>query len=84
MEISPITGIRALPSIKAPAAVPELRGIFEVEYSARTGDETYSSSGGKSERGLEDEEDDLEDGSEAELKVHALEQGVGRQISYFA
>ena len=54
-----------------------------IENSSRTGDETYSPSGGKSAGGREDEWDDLED--EAALsRARAMEEGQGRQISYFA
>jgi hypothetical protein len=84
MEISPITGIRALPALKAPTANSGLSAVFGVEYLARTGDESYSPNGGKSPRGLEDEADDLQDDSEAESKVYAAEKGLGRQVNYFA
>jgi hypothetical protein len=84
MEISPITGIRALPAIKAPAAISGLSAVFGVEYLARTRDESYSPNRGKSPRGLEDEADELEDESEIESKVYAAERGLGRKVSFFA
>jgi hypothetical protein len=83
MEISPIAGIRALPIMKALPADYGLSPVFDMESLAKIGDETYSPSGGKSAGGREDEWDDLED--EAALsRARAMEEGQGRQISYFA
>jgi len=47
MEISPISGIRAMPVVKVPPADSDLTRVLDVEDSFRPGDDNYSGSGGK-------------------------------------
>jgi len=96
VEISPITGIRAFPA-KVPAADAKNWAVFEIENSSRTGDETYSSSGGKSAEKDEDEYEEsaaeaeaqnealaeAANGDEPELKALALGSGTNRKVSFF-
>jgi hypothetical protein len=93
MEISPIAGIRAMPVVKAPPADTELTAVFDIDNSARTGDETWTPSNSKSGRGSEDdgsedEFEEFEDATELEEetspRVFAAEKTEGRQISFFA
>jgi hypothetical protein len=89
MEISPITGIRAMPVMKSPPVDPELTALFDIENTARTGDETYSPSAAKSARGAEDdgsedEFDDLADEDEVESTRQPAGKNPSRQISFFA
>jgi hypothetical protein len=69
-EIGPIQGIRSLPSIRSKAADRGLLEIFETEYLARSGDETYSRNGAKSAGGSEDEFE--ESTAEAEAAAEPL------------
>ncbi len=62
MSITPITNLTQLPQPRTVGSQLEPPPMERVENSARTGDETYSPSGGKSSRGSED------DGSEEELE----------------
>ena len=93
MEISPIAGIRAMPVVKAPSADPELTAVFDIDNSARIGDETWTPSDKKSGRGGEDdgtdeELDEFEDSADLEAEPHtevsAADQSQARQISFFA
>lgn len=84
MEISPIAGMRAMPVVKVPPADPELSPLFDIENSAGPRDDSYSGSGKNATGGQDDEADELEDGIEAELGRHAVENGQGAQINYFA
>lgn len=87
MEISPITGIRALPVLKAPPSDPELSAVYDISNYARIGDETYSPSGNRSSSGFEDDED-FDDGPSsqqvAESTMAVVESRFGRSISVFA
>jgi hypothetical protein len=94
MEIGPIIGIRAFPFLKSPPPDADLSAVFDIENTARTGDETYSSSNQESARGAEDdgpEDDALEDdfGSlsgddQAEAPSSPVSKTLSRQISFFA
>jgi hypothetical protein len=92
MEISPITGIRNQPTVSRKETVLELPGVFEIEHSSRTGDETYSPSGGKPSGGYEDDEDEgeedvyehLEEDPKLAPSGQAALSGQARPVSYFA
>ena len=58
MEISPIPGIRALPSVKAPPTDLRLSAVFDIENSSGPGDDTYSGSGRKASGGQDDEDEE--------------------------
>jgi hypothetical protein len=91
VEIGPITGVRAFPA-KVPAADAKHWAVFEIEDSARTGDETYSPGGGKSAEEDEDQyeetvaeaEAEPEDEVQPEVKMLAAESGISRKVSFFA
>jgi hypothetical protein len=59
MGITPITSLIPLPTGRAIPSGLEPLPMERIENSAKTGDETYSPSGGRSARGSAD--DDLED-----------------------
>jgi len=84
MEISPIPGIRTMPSFKAQRMDSELSAVIDIDNCAKIGDETYTPSGGKSAGGGEDEFDDFEEeNDEDELKAKSAG-NADRQISFFA
>jgi hypothetical protein len=87
MEISPISGIRALPMIKATPANSELTPLFDIENSPRAGDETFTSSNQNSSGGQDDE--DLEDPPGEEMQESASASDPSdfprpRQVNFFA
>jgi hypothetical protein len=89
MEISPITGIRALPVMKTPSPDPELAAVFDISNYARIGDETYSPNGNRSSSGFEDEDSDFQDDQPSdqqlmESTMAVVESRFGRSISVFA
>jgi hypothetical protein len=89
MEIGPIIGIRAFPFLKSPPPDADLSAVFDIENTARTGDETYSSSNQESARGAEDDalEDDfgsLSGDDQAEAPSSPVSKTLSRQISFFA
>jgi hypothetical protein len=55
MEISPIPGIRALPTLKPPKNSPQLSAIFEIENAFGPQQDTYSNGGRNLAGGLDDE-----------------------------
>jgi hypothetical protein len=93
MEISPIPGIRNQPTIRPKETFLGLPEVFEVEYSSRTGDETYSPAGtgpgsGYEEDEFTEEEDELEDREdepEAEPETRPKTAATGNgPVNYFA
>ncbi len=86
-EIGPIQAIRGLPTtIRSKAADQGMLEIFEAEYLARSGDETYSRNGAKSAAGSEDEfeESSNEDEVVAEpLSLPATPDGEDPKINLF-
>ena len=94
MGITPISNLAPLPLARSVQADLEPLPMERVENSARTGDETYSPSGGKSARGSEDDtsEDDasednidqLEDDAGSEPAAPSREAGQPRSVSFFA
>jgi hypothetical protein len=89
MEISPISGIRALPVLKIRPAESELTALSDIEKLARTDDESYTPSGGNQVSAAEDDEEELiedaSEGDEPELAATtSIEADSGRAISFFA
>ena len=89
MGITPITNLTGLLASRPIGSDLEVPPMARVENSARTGDETYSPSGGKSAGGSEDDgsEDDFEDlagEDEAESTGQSGWKNLTRQISFFA
>jgi hypothetical protein len=87
MGIGPITNLAPLPLTGSIASDLEPLPMARVENSARTGDETYSPSGGKSAGGSEDsgaDEDFEELAGEHEKVAFAAENSLSRQVSFFA
>lgn len=88
MEISPISAIRLAPMMRSKQTDRGLPEVFEIESSARSGDETYSSDGNGTPSGFEDEQD-AETGEELDSET-AVEQRAekapddGGEISFFA
>jgi hypothetical protein len=94
MGITPITNLTPLPVARAILADLDPRPMERVEKPPRSGDETYSPSGGKSTRGSEDdasEEDgfvtasgELNDETGTVEGAEARDSGQQRAISFFA
>ena len=94
MGISPITGLIPLSIARPIQAALEPLPVERVENSARTGDETYSPSGGKSACGSEDDADEddtlkgddfeMSDESDTEQTDQPTEINPSRGISFFA
>jgi len=88
MEISPISGIRALPALKARPTESELTALSDIEEMARIGDETYTPSSGNQASAAEDDEEELIDEPEPEdpeeAPTVAIHPAQGRAISFFA
>jgi len=55
MGIGPISGVRMVEAVKAPPAHSQLAAVFDVAYTARVGEETYSG-GGRTASGQDQEE----------------------------
>jgi hypothetical protein len=84
MEISPVSGVRIAPMVKSRESFLGTPGVFEVVYSSRTDDETYSPSNQRAASGAEEEEDEEAEDGESEPRVQAIEGGAKKQINYFA
>ena len=88
MEISPISGVRALPALKGRPSHMELTALSDIEELARTGDETYTPSNGSQASVAEDEVDLIEDAPEEEEPEQAdtvpIQTDPGGAISFFA
>lgn len=61
MDIGPISAIRPVSMVRSQSAAPDLAGVFRVEFQ-REQDERYTPSQQKASRGLEDEDNEIEDG----------------------
>jgi hypothetical protein len=84
MEISPITGIRALPVVKTPPVDSDISRVFDIENSSKPGDDSYSGSGKKSAGGQDDEDEALEESREVESPASAPDDKPTAQFNYFA
>ena len=82
MEIAPIPGIRALPSVNAPQGDFHPPEVFDIEGSARPGDDDRQRGGRKASGAEENDEDDLK--PEAETEPGAEAESESRQVDYFA
>jgi hypothetical protein len=89
MGITPITNLMPLPVARLVQGEMDPLPMERIQSSSRTGDETYSPSGGKSARGSEDDafedapetsDDESADGQTAQPSQAA----VPRKISFFA
>jgi hypothetical protein len=69
MEIGPIPGVRAIGLLKTERPENRVPPAFAIDASARTGDETYSSSRQAARRGLEEDEPETDEGGK-DLSVH--------------
>jgi hypothetical protein len=85
MEIGPIPGIRALPSVEPKGNGIDLTAVFAIKDSPRTGDETYNGKAKQSAGGQDDEETDLlDETADPEPSSKPSTNGPGNQISFFA
>ncbi len=84
MELGPVPGIRAVALVTA-RAEPRLQPAFVVDPSARSGEETWSSSRQKAERGADDEDAEVfEDETEARQGNGLSARSYGRTIDLVA
>jgi hypothetical protein len=89
MGITPIASLNPLPPARSVESDFEPLPMERVENSARTRDETYSPSSGKSARGAEDDEpeaelEELPVEDEAEPAAPPTRTPPARPISFFA
>jgi len=84
MEIAPIVGIRALLSLRAAQADMRLPAIFDINASAKLGDNGGQDSKSKAAGAEEGEEDELVMESEPAVGIETLEDPSAKQVDYFA
>jgi len=84
MEISPIIGIRVMPTVKTPPAESALTAIFDIDATAKPGDDTYSGAKKKGAGAEESDEEVLDADTEAPRTFVPTEDGLARNINYFA
>jgi hypothetical protein len=82
MELGPIPGIRALPAVGARQADVRTPAIFDIDASARPGDDG-GQQGGRKAAGAE-EHDELKVEAEHELGTETREERLPRRIDIFA
>jgi hypothetical protein len=83
MEIAPISGIRALPAVKASPGNFRPPEVFDIEGSAKPDDGERQGDGRKASGAEENDEDDLMLGAETESGETA-EEDSARSVDYFA
>ena len=84
MEIAPIPGIRALPAVRAAQAEIRPPSIFDIDASARPGDDGEQRNKRKAAGAEENEEDDLGLEGEAAAGAEPFEAALPKQVDYFA
>jgi len=82
MEIGPIPAIRPVTMIKPSLTAPDLSRVFEVEYLGHSADDEYTPGNGKATRGLEEEEENLDEAA-VESGARQLPPPAGK-VSFFA
>jgi hypothetical protein len=92
MEISPISAVRLAPAFRSRETDLGLTDVFDVENSARIGDETYSPGGNGAASGFDDDEDkgeeqeatDTDSDTELKPKEQKTSGGATQEINFFA
>jgi hypothetical protein len=84
MEISPITGIRAMQVVKVPPADSGLSKVFDIENSSKPGDDSYSGNRKKAAGGEDDETEEMEEEVDNESSALPAQVSPTTQINYFA
>ncbi|MGB7547880.1 MAG: hypothetical protein WBM14_09030 [Terracidiphilus sp.] len=84
MEIGPITGVRAASLLSVHRIDSALRPVFEIDPSAPTADETYSSRSQTPDRGLADEDSALVEDEDPESEASPTAARTGTRINFFA
>jgi hypothetical protein len=82
MEISPIPGIRALPTVKPPKNSPQLSAVFEIENAFGPQQDTFSYSGGKTASGQDNETSEQEEAVTSDEESSAV--AVGSTVDLIA
>lgn len=83
MEIAPIPGIRALPAVSPREADTRVPAIFDIDASAKPGEDGRHANGRKAAGAEEDEEDDqMLDGDPNASEPS--EEMTAKQVDYFA
>jgi len=81
MDIAPISAIRPVTMVKPSPAAPDLSRVFEAEYLGQSRDDEYTPANRKAARGLEDEEETVEEGLAEEQTLRTLSSA---KVSCFA
>lgn len=84
MEIGPITGVRAVSLLGTQRTESSPHPLFEIDPSARAGDETYSAARQTPKRGLEEEDSGEPEEEEFEYSAPPIPARRGGGINYFA
>ncbi|HUX28694.1 MAG TPA: hypothetical protein VMV39_07895 [Terracidiphilus sp.] len=84
MEIGPIPGGSEISRLNVQRRENTQFPVFEIEPSARTGDETYSASHQAPERGLEEEDAGTAEDNETGQETPSSPTQDGTRISFFA
>ncbi len=84
MEISPISGIRIMPTAKVPPKDSDLARVQDMDNSQKPGDDTYSGGGKKSAGGQDDENEEVEEGGEGQSSIPTSEDRPTAKVNYFA
>jgi hypothetical protein len=59
VDISPISAIRPVATVKPFPSAPDLTRVFEIEYLGHSAEDNYTPANRKAARGLEDEDDEI-------------------------
>jgi len=99
MEISPVSAVRSIPTVGSRETEFGVPGVFEVEYSSRTGEESESPKNTKAASGAEEEEEEEEyeeedafeeaesgeeDDDERAPQIQTIEGHPEKDVNYFA
>jgi len=84
MELAPIPGIRALPAVGVQHAEIRSPSIFDIDASARPGDDRGHRNGRKAAGAEENEGEDLALEEETAAGAETFESAPLRQVDYFA
>lgn len=88
MEIGPVANVRIAPMVKSRETDLGLTDVYDIERSARLGDETYIPSSARAASGYEDdseEDEDTPEEPEQESETEPKAQPAGKApVDYFA
>ncbi len=84
MEVGPITGVRAVSLLNVKRTGDAQPPVFEIDSSARAGDEAYSPSHQTPDRGLEEEDSGIAEDDATQPETPSMPSGNHPRVSFFA